>query len=392
MYRDMNDISKKDKKNNKQTKILIIIFTIFFLIGLSYLAYWYFIGKYLITTEDSYVNANIVNITSRVKGPVTRIYAKTSDKVYKGQKLFEIESYDYLLQLNIAKNNLIQEIKNYNNLKKKLKILDDNIKINRAKYSQLNRIYKRDRKLLKSNSISKSKVLDDADNLKQAKSSLDVSINEYDITKNLVGDKNPKNHNLIKLAINNYKKSYMDYKRTIIYAPQTGYIAKRNIEIGQLIQAGYPTFSLVAESPIWIQANFKETKIKNIKIGQTVKVKIDMHGKTIFNGKVIGIIPGTGPSFSLLPAENATGNWIKIIQRVPVKIQLDKSQLKKYHLMVGLSSKVTIDTRTLAENKKNTAKDYSLNNITTNNNIYNIEEEKINKIIEHLIKKYTYSE
>ena len=153
-------------------------------------------------------------------------------------------------------------------------------------------------------------------------------------------------HPNVERAAARYREAYLALERVELVSPIDGHIAKRGVQVGQRVQAGSPLMTIVALNQLWVDANFKESQLQDIRIGQPVELEADVYGqKTVFHGKVAGLGAGTGSAFSLLPAQNATGNWIKVVQRVPVRIALDDGELAKHPLRVGLSMDVTIDTK-----------------------------------------------
>ena len=161
-----------------------------------------------------------------------------------------------------------------------------------------------------------------------------------------IGNKIPlRQQPAVQTAISHIKDAWLNLQRTQIRSPMSGQIAKRNVQVGQQIPAGMPVMAVVPLHEVWVEANFKESQLRKMRIGQPVTMESDLYGKRVtFRGKVQGLSAGTGSAFSLLPAQNATGNWIKVVQRVPVRISLDPNTLQKYPLRVGLSMTVRVDT------------------------------------------------
>ena len=154
----------------------------------------------------------------------------------------------------------------------------------------------------------------------------------------------PLTYPTVQQAITNLRSAYLDYRRAIIMAPVTGYIAKRNVQLGERVEPGMPLMAIIPLNQLWVDANFREVQLQHIKQGQPVKLISDVYGSSVvYHGTIIGLGAGTGSAFALLPAENATGNWIKIVQRVPVRVALDPAELMAHPLRIGLSMHVDVN-------------------------------------------------
>jgi membrane fusion protein (multidrug efflux system) len=181
--------------------------------------------------------------------------------------------------------------------------------------------------------------------VENAKAALQVARKQAEATRaGVVGVKLTRHPNVL-AAKADFIQAWLAEQRTAIPAPVSGYVAKRSVQVGSHVTPGVPLMSIVPLDQLWVDANFKESELQNIRVGQPVKVEADMYGSKVeFHGKVLGLSAGTGSAFSLLPAQNATGNWIKIVQRVPVRIALDPKELEQHPLRIGLSTTVTVDT------------------------------------------------
>jgi len=221
--------------------------------------------------------------------------------------------------------------------------------------------------------------------LKEAKENLNIAKHNYQSIKVLLKGKNIYDNPQIKKAVLALDKAYINLQRCNILAPKSGIVAKKNFNVGSYVNPQTVIAAIVPKVGFWVEANFKETKLKNIRIGQKVKLYSDVYGKNrIFHGKVVGILPGTGSAFSLLPPQNATGNWIKIVQRVPVKISLNQKELLKFPLQVGSSMKVYVDTHIRDKKRLTQAKIEQQNSKT---NLYKDALKNANKIANDIIEK-----
>ncbi|MEI8125583.1 MAG: efflux RND transporter periplasmic adaptor subunit, partial [Parachlamydiaceae bacterium] len=198
--------------------------------------------------------------------------------------------------------------------------------------------------LVESEAVSQEDFYHSKTDYSAAQASLDLSIHQLEAAKITLGDTDLENHPLIERAKSELREAFLGLKRCSIFSPASGYIAKRSVQVGQSIQPTTPLLSVIPLNDIWVDANYKETQLRNIRIGQSVEIFADMYGNDVtFHGTVGGIQGGSGSVFSLLPPQNATGNWIKIVQRVPVRIYLDPKEIKEHPLFLGLSVYTKVD-------------------------------------------------
>ncbi len=263
-----------------------------------YMLYNYFIGSRHVTTENAYVGAEIAQVSSSVNGTVQAIYNKDTDQVTQGELLVVLDDTDAQLSLSRATANL--------------KMADANLV--RTKMD-----YERRTNLANTGSVSIEEIGRFDNALKSAQAKFDEA----------------------KISV---AQAEIDLTRTKIYSPIKGTIAKRQVQLGQRVQIGTPLMSVVPLFSLHVDANLKEIQLRKVRIGQSVKMNADLYGNTVtYTGKVVGIAGGTGSAFSIIPAQNATGNWIKVVQRLPIRISLDTKQLEKNPLQVGLSMRANID-------------------------------------------------
>lgn len=361
------------KKSNRTRNLLI--FTLIMLAIAGVLAFLYLTSwRYEVATEDAYVNGNQVQITSQITGTVQAIGANDTDMVKAGQMLIALDQADNTLALETAKAQLRTAIRQFNTQSANIEqantgivqaqtaMNEVNAQIDAAKIalSAAQSDYNRRAALLASNAVSKEEVQHAADNVEKAKAQLDAAIARQATAKTAVqtaqaqqqvsvanlGDKNVLSQPAVQTAITNIQNAWLNLNRTQVTAPIDGQVARRSVQLGQKIAAGTPLMMIVPLHDLWVDANFKESQIKDIRLGQKVTLVSDIYGdKVEYHGKVMGLSAGTGSAFSVLPAQNATGNWIKVTQRVPVRVQLDPNELKSHPLRVGLSMHASIDSR-----------------------------------------------
>lgn len=348
---------EKRKLYLKNTAIIIIsILLILFL-------YWLFISRFYIDTDDAYVNGNIVQVSSQTTGTIKQIYVDITDYVKMGDVLLTIEQDDANVKLARARANLARTIREVQQHIQAIEEARAILALRKAQFDNALDIFNRRESLWKTRNVSE----EDWHTAKATKDEAEAQFKqaEHDLAQAtaFVQNSTPFNHPLVEAAKADFKSAYLDKERTTIYAPVTGYIAKRNSQVGSLANVGTILFAIVPLNEIWVDANFKETQLKRLRIGQPVELIADKNGRK-YHGKIAGFYPGTGAIFSLLPAQNASGNWIKITQRLPVRINLDSKEIEKFPLEIGLSMVVTVNTHDLNlpmlnKQQTNTAPRYS---------------------------------
>ncbi|SAG78895.1 efflux pump membrane protein [Enterobacter hormaechei] len=317
---------------------LCVIFTIVFF-------YWYFVLSRQVSTDDAYVAGNIIGVSSQVGGSVTEINYTNTEYVRRGDILAKLDKTDSLIAFNQAKNNLANVVREI----QKFYVLDAQYQANiteaRIQYKLASDDYQRRVRLMGNGAISKQDLEHSKYSVLSAKASLDAAIQAYNANKVLIMNTPLERQPQVLQAADNMKQAWLALKRTDIRSPVSGYIAQRNVQVGESINPNQLLMAVVPSQQLWVKANFKETQLTNVHVGQKVILTSDLYGNSvIFHGFVKGITMGTGNAFSLLPAQNASGNWIKVVQRVPVEVVLNKEEIAKYPLRIGLSMNATIYT------------------------------------------------
>lgn len=341
---NFSDIGEKFK-NSKKIKIGLLIFLILsVLIVMGREIYYYIVYE---RTDDAYVEGTIVPIAPQVSGKVVKVFVDHNQKVNKGDPLIEIESDDYLAELNVKKSavntleNEQREIESaLNEAKARSRSAEANLQATLAQRVLAEREYERIKELYKEDLVSKSKFDAAEASLKVAQAqqkAAESQIKEIESIINTLSIKLKTKTYQIGKAQAELKLADINLKRTLIVAPIDGRVAKKSVEIGQYLRSGQLIMAVVDEQNIWIGANFKETQIEKMRVGQPVKVKVDAYPGKTFKGHVASFQPGTGAVFSLFPPENATGNFVKVVQRIPVRIIIDSIFDPNYPLWPGMS-------------------------------------------------------
>ena len=361
-------------KDNKRKKVLTTFFGAVGLIGAGFTAYYILYSSNFVSTDNAYSAVEIAQVTPSVNGIISDVLVTDTQMVKKGDILVKIEQTDAKLALEQAQasyDSAIRRVKSYmandNSLNalievKKADEVRANFALNSAKsdFEKASIELQRREALISSGAIS-AEELTNAKNaytntkasyesskaaVEQAKAALNSTIGTKDANATLINGVNVDENPEVLASKARLEQAKVDFDRTIIKAPIDGIVAKRQVQLGQKVQSGTPLLSVVPVQNMHVDANFKEVQLEKVKVGQPVIVHADIYGKSVtYHGVVEGFSGGSGSAFSAIPAQNATGNWIKVVQRVPVRIALNEKELQEHPLKVGLSMDVEIDTR-----------------------------------------------
>jgi len=343
--KDKKDDEKDDPKaKRKKVIVLSVIAAVFILAGLAWLLMYIFVFTKRETTDDAYVKGDMVTISSRVAGTVIEVGVEETDRVHQGQVLIKLDPVDAKVSLMNAEGQLAQAVREAQAKMQQANQADAAIPQRRAQYEQARDDYNRRHPLLERRAVSAEEVDNGKRQMQQAKAALDAAEREAAAAHAQVDGTTVENYPAVIQARSQFRNAWVNNGRNAIVSPIEGYASRRQVQVGQRIQPGQDLLTVVPLSDLWIDANFKETQLEHIRIGQPVKITTDMYSDVEYHGKVVGLNAGTGSAFSLLPAENATGNWIKVVQRLPVRIAIDAKDLQRYPLRIGLSTDVNVDT------------------------------------------------
>jgi membrane fusion protein, multidrug efflux system len=331
--------------NNRRGVLLRVLAAIIVLAIIGW-AVWYFLdGRWYESTDDAYVNGNIVQITPRIAGTVTSIRADDGDFVKQGDVLVTLDKADADVGLQRAAANLGSTVRKVRGLYSTVQGAQAQMAVQKVALAKARADYERRRNLAKTGAISAEELSHAQDALNAAQNGLTNAQQALQTNQVLVDDTVVASHPDVMAAAAQYRAAYLDDIRATMVAPVTGYIAKRTVQVGQRVQPGTALMAVVPLHEVWVDANFKETQLTQMRIGQPVEITSDVYGSAVkYKGEVESLGVGTGSAFSLLPAQNATGNWIKIVQRIPVRVVFtDPSQLDKNPLRIGMSLDTSVD-------------------------------------------------
>ena len=380
--------NSSNNKSQQRKKGLSIFILLLLLISIGSAAYWYFFIKGFEETEDAYVNGNQVMVSAQVAGNISKINVDNMDPVQAGDVLLELDDTNAKLSFEQAKSNLANAVRQVSQLNYTVKQLKSAVRANEITLAQAQGNLNRRVQLVKDGAIDKESFQHAKEAVELAKANLTTSQNQLGANQALLLDGPLSEQPQIQSAISNLKQAWLNLERTKIRSPIKGYVARRNAQVGQAVSVGGALMAVVTTDQMWLDANFKETQLTHMRIGQPVKIHFDLYGKDkTFDGKVVGIEMGTGSAFSLLPTQNATGNWIKVVQRVPVRIQLDPQQLAENPLRIGLSATVKVD---VSDSQGETLRNQAPTTTLYSTNVLQYDESAVNNLIESIIRDNSY--
>jgi membrane fusion protein (multidrug efflux system) len=324
---------------------LAIVVGVFAAIGIAYGAYWAIALRYVQTTDDAYVNGNVVQITPQISGTVVAIGADDTQFVKAGRTLVQLDQADAKVALDQADAQLAKAVREVRSLFATSAQLQAAVAMRQSDLAKASEDLARRERLASSGAVSGEERQHARDAANSATAALLAAQQELEANRARVDRTTVENHPDVRNAAARVRDAYLTYSRTALPAPVSGFVAKRAVQLGQRVGPGAPLMAIVPLDQVWVDANFKEPQLAGMRVGQRVTLTADLYGgKVVYHGRVAGFGAGTGSAFALLPAQNATGNWIKIVQRVPVRIALDAQELAAHPLQIGLSMQVEVDT------------------------------------------------
>jgi membrane fusion protein (multidrug efflux system) len=330
---------------NARKRWLLLLSGSFALIAVVYGVYWTLALRYVQSTDDAYVSGNVVQITPQISGTVIAIGADDTQFVDAGQTLVQLDQADARIALDQADAQLAKSVREVRNLFATTGQLQAAVTMRQSDLAKADDDLVRRDRLASSGAISAEEQHHARDAVASAQAALLAARQQLEASRARVDRTTVDNHPDVLNAAAHVRDAYLSYARTALPAPVSGFVAKRAVQLGQRVSPGSPLMAIVPLDQVWVDANFKEPQLADMRGGQAVTLKADIYGRSVkYHGKVVGFGAGTGSAFALLPAQNATGNWIKIVQRVPVRIALDPQELAAHPLQVGLSMQVDVDT------------------------------------------------
>ncbi|MBN3727242.1 EmrA/EmrK family multidrug efflux transporter periplasmic adaptor subunit [Burkholderia sp. Ac-20379] len=330
--------------NSKRKRMMALLAVVIVIAAVAYGLYYFLVARFHEDTDDAYVNGNIVQITPQVTGTVIAVNADDTQSIREGEPLVKLDPADAAISLQSAEANLAQTVRRVRGMYADDDQFRAQVTQRESDLSKAQDDLRRRLAVAQTGAVSQEEISHARDAVKAAQASLDATKQQLAANVALTANTTVSNHPDVLAAAARVRDAYLANARNTLPAPVTGYVAKRSVQVGQRVSPGTPLMSVVPLGQIWVDANFKEVQLTHMRIGQPVEVTADVYGSSVkYHGKVVGFSAGTGSAFSLLPAQNATGNWIKVVQRLPVRIALDPKELERHPLRIGLSMQVDVN-------------------------------------------------
>ncbi|WP_322057615.1 EmrA/EmrK family multidrug efflux transporter periplasmic adaptor subunit [Paraburkholderia sp. J63] len=332
--------------NGKRKRMMTLLVLVIVIAAIAYGLYYFLVARFTESTDDAYVNGNVVQITPQVTGTVIAVNADDTQTVKIGAPLVELDPADSRIALQQAEANLGQTVRQVRGLFADDSQYQAQVAVRQADLSRAQDDLRRRMQVAQTGAVSQEEISHARDAERSAEAALDAAQQQLAANRALTANTTIANHPNVMAAAAKVRDAYLANARNTLPAPVTGYVAKRSVQVGQRVSPGTPLMSVVPLNAVWVDANFKEVQLKHMSIGQPVEMTADVYGSSVvYHGKVVGFSAGTGSAFSLLPAQNATGNWIKVVQRLPVRISLDPKELQEHPLRIGLSMQVDVNIK-----------------------------------------------
>ena len=333
-------------KNGKRKRALMILALVVVVAGIAWALWYLLVSRWHEDTDDAYVQGNVVAITPQTQGTVVSIGADDGMKVVQGQVLVQLDPNDARVAYEQAAANLANTVRQVRGLYSTVDANQADIAARRVAVDKARADVARRSGLVANGAVSAEELAHAREELASAEAALASSSENLSRNRALVDATTLINQPQVAVAAAQLRQAYLNLQRMGIVAPVTGYVAKRSVQLGQRVQPGVTLMTVVPLEQVWVEANFKETQLAKMRIGQPVELHSDLYGKDVrFDGQLVSLGLGTGSAFALLPAQNASGNWIKIVQRVPVRISVDATQLRDHPLRLGLSMHADVAIR-----------------------------------------------
>jgi membrane fusion protein (multidrug efflux system) len=329
---------------SKRRRALLILATVVIVGAIAWLLWYLLVGRWHEDTDDAYAQGNVITVAPQTAGTVVSIAADEGMKVVAGQALVQLDPSDARIAYEQAIANLANTVRQVRGLYSNVSTGEADLASRQVAVRKAREDIARREGLVPTGAVSAEELAHARDELAAAEAALSSSRGALLRNRALVDATVLAQQPQVQAAAAQLRQAYLNLQRAAVVAPVSGYVAKRTVQLGQRVQPGTALMTVLPPDQMWVEANFKETQLPKMRLGQPVKLHADLYGKDVtFDGTMESLGMGTGSAFSLLPAQNASGNWIKIVQRVPVRIRLDAKQLAQHPLRVGLSMHADVD-------------------------------------------------
>ncbi|MDR7003935.1 MULTISPECIES: HlyD family efflux transporter periplasmic adaptor subunit [Paraburkholderia] len=340
------DQPQQTQGNTRRKLLLALLAAAIVAAGAAYGVYYVTTGQYHEATDDAYVSGNLVQLTPQVSGTVVAVNADDTQIVKQGAPVVTLDNADARDALANAEATLGQTVRQVSGLYVNNDYYAATVAQRESDLARAVSDLKRRQAVAETGAVSGEDVAHARDAVSAAQAALDAARQQAEANHALTDRTSIEQHPNVLAASSKVRDAYLNYARNTLPAPVTGYVARRSVQVGQRVAPGTPLMAIVPLNEVWVDANFKESQLRRMRIGQPVTLSADVYGSSVkYHGRVVGFSAGTGSAFAVLPAQNATGNWIKVVQRLPARIQLDQKELDAHPLRIGLSMQVDVETR-----------------------------------------------
>ncbi|CAB3747551.1 HlyD family efflux transporter periplasmic adaptor subunit [Paraburkholderia solisilvae] len=337
--------SQPEPQARKRKALLALLGATVVVAGAAYGAYYETYARFYESTDDAYVSGNLVQLTPQVTGTVIAVNADDTQVVKQGDPVVTLDAADAKVALGNAEATLAQTVRQVSSLYVNNDYYNATVAQRESDLARATSDLRRRQAVADTGAVSAEDVAHARDAVAAAQAALDAARQQAQANRALTDRTTVADHPNVQAAASKVRDAYLAYARNTLPAPVTGYVARRSVQVGQRVAPGTPLMAIVPLDGVWVDANYKESQLSRMRIGQPVTLSADVYGSGVkYHGRVVGFSAGTGAAFAVLPAQNATGNWIKVVQRLPVRIQLDQRELDARPLRVGLSMQVDVDT------------------------------------------------
>ena len=337
------ELTAGERRTQLRQRLFALLGGLVVVIALSVAAYWYFVGSHYVSTDNAYVDASTAQIMPRIEGTLASVPAYDTQHVKRGDILAVVDPTDAKVALAQAEANFAQAQQHVSQFFANTDAAAAQVAARRGDLARAEMDYKRRASLASTGAVSGDELTTARNDLQTAQSGLTQAINQLASQRAMIAGSDAAHNPEVLAAKAALEKAQLDLDRTVIRAPINGVVAQNTAQVGQHVAPGASLMSVVPVAQAYVNANFKESQLARVRMGQPVTLTSDLYGSSfVFHGRVVGIGGGTGAAFSVIPAQNATGNWIKVVQRLPVRIALDPNELAAHPLRVGLSMNAEI--------------------------------------------------
>ena len=340
----MSDVN--NSKSSRRQRGFLLLGAVVVLAGLAYGAYWYFDARFYESTDDAYVSGDIVVVTSRENATLLALHADNTQTVTRGQLLLEMDPAVVNVNVAAAEANLARAVRSVKGEFSRAASSSAQVEQAQVQLALAQTDYQRRQAASADGAVSAEELAHARDSVRAAQAALEAARGGHEQSLSSIQGTDVANNPDVLSAEAALRTAVIAQGHMRVVAPVDGVVAQRTVQVGQQVAAGTPLLAVVPLNNVWVDANFKEVQLQNMRVGQPVSVTADIYGgKVTYHGHVEGLGAGSGSAFALLPPQNASGNWIKIVQRVPVRIALDPNDIQAHPLRVGLSVTAVVEVK-----------------------------------------------